>query len=119
MQSEASCPPRQEDNVIARFKHVEPIGETPNVLDALSEIGRLVVCARRSIAGPCPNAAEPTYGGAPTSPSMVLKVRLNACGVTSIPSLAFISLVHFDQLPITAPRAPGRQACRARTALSS
>jgi hypothetical protein len=50
-QRAASCPPRQGDNVPARFKHVETIGETLNILDALSEIGGLVVCARGRVAG--------------------------------------------------------------------
>jgi hypothetical protein len=46
-----SCPPGQRDDVAARFKRVEPISEAADVLDALGEISRLVVSARRSVAG--------------------------------------------------------------------
>src|ERR1700722_8835108 len=54
----ASCPPRQGDNVPARFKRGEPISETANVLDAFSEVGRLVVSARRSVAGRVPQSGR-------------------------------------------------------------
>ena len=108
-----SCPPGQRDNVAARFKRVEPISEAAGILDALGEIGSPCRSARRGVAeGTCPNAAEPTCGGAPISPSMVLKVRRNACGIDLDPQPRFHLRVHFGQLPITAPRAPGKASAR-------
>ena len=50
--------PRQRNDIPSGCQHVEAIGKALGKLDALGEIGRLIVCARRGVAGRVPQRSH-------------------------------------------------------------